>query len=220
LDTGSTILILQPGVSRSDVHVTAVEPYGVTGDVLDIRGQLSVTFRMKGMEFTPYFLICPLPTKVAGLLGTNYLDRLGAIVYFECGVLSLTCVDKMLRLCSIPVKKHAALTLFPKGKASRNPHPTKQEARRVEEQHPDSPCSEATPSQEKVLNVKAVEYVTVSPRCQQIIVGRLDSDEKQNPPPLVCVEPANIPIEGILPARGISRVMTKANEPPSCDVIA
>jgi len=39
LYTGSTISILQPGVSRSEVHVTAVEPYGVTGDVLDIRGQ-------------------------------------------------------------------------------------------------------------------------------------------------------------------------------------
>jgi len=31
LDTGTNILISQLGVSRSDVHVTAVEPYGVTG---------------------------------------------------------------------------------------------------------------------------------------------------------------------------------------------
>jgi hypothetical protein len=39
LDTGSTISILQPGMSRSDVHVTAVEPYGVIEDILDIRGR-------------------------------------------------------------------------------------------------------------------------------------------------------------------------------------
>ena len=148
------------------------------------------------------------------------MDGLGYIVDFECGEISLTGIDKTLSVCSIPAKRHAALTVFPEGKAGRNPQPTKKEVRRMGEQLPASPCSEATPSQEKVLNVKAVEYVTVSPRCQQIIVGRLDSDEKQNPPPLVCVEPANIPIEGILPARGISRVMTKANEPPSCDVIA
>ena len=90
LDTGSTISILQPGVSRSDVHVTAVEPYGVTGDVLDIRAQQSVTFRLNGREFTHSFLICPLPTKAAGLLGTDYLERLGAIVDFACGELSLT----------------------------------------------------------------------------------------------------------------------------------
>jgi len=85
----------------------------------------------------------------------------------------------------------------------------------MDEQLPASPCSEASPSHEKVWLVKAVENITVPPRCQQIIVGRLDSDEKQNPPPLVCIEPAKIPIEGIFPARGLTRVQTKANDLPS-----
>ena len=67
----------------------------MTGDVLDIRRQESVTFRLNGREFT--HSLCPLPTKAAGLLGTDYLDRLGAIVDFECGELSLTGVDKTLR---------------------------------------------------------------------------------------------------------------------------
>jgi hypothetical protein len=39
LDTGSTISMLQPSVSSSDVHVTAVEPYGVTEDVPDLEGK-------------------------------------------------------------------------------------------------------------------------------------------------------------------------------------
>jgi hypothetical protein len=51
----------------------------------------------------------------------------------------------------------------------------------MDEQIPASPYSEATASQEKVWFVKAVENVTVPPRYQQIIIGRLDSDEKQNP---------------------------------------
>jgi len=129
LVTGSTISILQPGVSRSEVHVTALEPYGVTGDFLDLRGQQSVTFRLNGREFTHSFLVCLFPTKAAGLLGTNYLERLGTIVDFECGELSLTGVDKMSRVCSISVESHAALTGFPEGKAGLNPRPTKQEAR-------------------------------------------------------------------------------------------
>jgi hypothetical protein len=33
LDTGSNVSIVQPGVSRGDVRVTNMEPYGVTGDV-------------------------------------------------------------------------------------------------------------------------------------------------------------------------------------------
>ena len=115
LDTGSTILILQSGLSRSDIHVTAVETYGMTGDIQDITGQQSVTFRLNGREFT-HSLVCLLRTKAAGLLGTNYLDRLGAIVDFECGELSLTSVDKMLRVCNIPVKRHATHTYFPRVK--------------------------------------------------------------------------------------------------------
>jgi hypothetical protein len=39
LDTGSTASILQPGVSRGNLSVTLVEPYGVTGDVLDKRAR-------------------------------------------------------------------------------------------------------------------------------------------------------------------------------------
>ena len=184
----------------------------MTGDVLDIRGQESVTFRLNGREFA-HSLVCPLPTKAAGLLGTDHLDRLGAIVDIECDELSLTGVDKILRVCNIPVKRHAALTVFPEGKAGRNPQPTKQEARRMDEQLPASPCSETTPSHEKVWFVKAVENFTVPPRCEEIIVGRLGSDKKQNHLPLVCMEPAKIPIEGIVPARRLSRVQTKANDP-------
>jgi hypothetical protein len=103
LDTGSTISMLQPGVSRSDVHVTAVELYGLTGDLLGIRGRQSVTFRLNGKVFTHSFLVCPLPTEAAGVLGEDYLDSLGAMEDFECGELSLTGVDSMLPVCSIPV---------------------------------------------------------------------------------------------------------------------
>jgi len=77
LDTGSNISIMQPGISRSNVQVTTLETYAVTGDVLDIRGKQSVTFLLKGSEFT-HSLVFSLPTKAAGLLGTDCMDRLGA----------------------------------------------------------------------------------------------------------------------------------------------
>ena len=44
-------------------------------------------------------------------------------------------------------------------------------------------------------------------------LGRLESEKEHNIPPLVCVEPAQIPIEGILPARALSRVKSGAHEP-------
>ena len=43
LDTGSNILILQPGVSQSDIRCTSIKPYGETGETLEIRGQQTVS---------------------------------------------------------------------------------------------------------------------------------------------------------------------------------
>ena len=45
LDTGSSMSILQPGVSKSDVRCTAVKPYAVAGETLDKQGQQCVSFR-------------------------------------------------------------------------------------------------------------------------------------------------------------------------------
>jgi hypothetical protein len=60
--TSSNVSILQPGVSRGDVRVASMEPYGVTEDVLEIRGQQSVSFVQNGREFEPSFLVCTLPS--------------------------------------------------------------------------------------------------------------------------------------------------------------
>jgi hypothetical protein len=76
VDTGSNISILQSSISKSDVQLTALEPYGVTGDVLEIREQHSVTLMLNGSEFTLFFLVCTLPTKAAGLLGTDFFGSI------------------------------------------------------------------------------------------------------------------------------------------------
>jgi len=75
LDTGSNVSILQPGVSKSDVRVTAVRPYGVTGKSLDIKGHQLVSFRCNGREIDHTFLMCSLPTDAAGLLDWIFLKK-------------------------------------------------------------------------------------------------------------------------------------------------
>ena len=74
LDTGFDVSILQPGVPRGDVRVTTLEPYGkVTGDILNIKGQQSVSFMLNGCEFKHTFLVCSLPTDASGLVGTDFM---------------------------------------------------------------------------------------------------------------------------------------------------
>jgi len=88
LDTGFSLSILQRGLSRDDVRVTTMKPYGVTAEILDIKRQHSVSFVLNGREFSHAFPVCSLPTDAADLLGTDVMERAGAVIDFECGKMS------------------------------------------------------------------------------------------------------------------------------------
>jgi hypothetical protein len=51
IDTGSSVSILQQGVSRNEVMTTDIRSYGVIGDVLDVKGRQSLSFVLGGQEF-------------------------------------------------------------------------------------------------------------------------------------------------------------------------
>jgi hypothetical protein len=162
LDTGSNVSILQPGVSKSDVRVTTMEPYGVTGDVLNIKGQQSVSFMLNGCEFNHTFLVCSLPTDAAGLVGTDFMASLGAKIDFECGKLLLSSNRKMPRVYSVPPTGHKALTIFSGDKAGRSPQLRQQEAGCVDGQVQASPNPDITKQDSKSWLVRTTESVTVS----------------------------------------------------------
>ena len=75
-----------------------------------------------------------------------------------------------------------------------------------DEQFSASPHRKATTAQNATWLVKAKENITIAPRCRQIVTGIVEAGKEQKLPPLVCIEPVQIPIEGILPARALSRV--------------
>jgi hypothetical protein len=54
----------------------------------------------------------------------------------------------------------------------------------------------------------------MAPRSQQVVIGKVEFEKAKKPPPLVCVEPAHIPIEGILPTRALTRVECSTGEKP------
>jgi len=80
---------------------------GVTGEILDIQGQ-RVSFVLAGRKFSHIFLVCPLPTKADGLLGTNFLEKADAEINFDKGKLSLVDKNEAPYACGIVSKKHAA----------------------------------------------------------------------------------------------------------------
>lgn len=108
--------------------------------------------------------------------------------------MSLTGIGKVPRVYSVSPTGDMALNIFCEGKAGRSPQLRKREAPRIDEQFSASP-PDITTQQSKSLLVRAIENVTVAPQCRQKVLGRLESEKEQNLPPLVCVEPAQLPLK-------------------------
>ena len=106
---------------RSDVSATSIKPYGVTGEALNIRSQQHVSFVLGGRKLDHTFLVCPLPTEADGLLGTDFLDRTGTEINFECGKLSLAGNYKAPPASNGMSADRAALTVFPEHEMGRKP---------------------------------------------------------------------------------------------------
>jgi len=72
-------------------------------------------------------LVCPLPTEAAGLIGTDFLERTGAEINFECGRMALAAIGEAPVANSELQRKHAALTVFSEVQVGRSIRPTGQE---------------------------------------------------------------------------------------------
>jgi hypothetical protein len=90
IDTGSNVLILQPGVSRARIVDTHLEPFGVSVENLDIKGMQSVSFVFAGQKFTHEFLVYSLPTEASGLLGMDFMESRNAQLSLKAGKMTLT----------------------------------------------------------------------------------------------------------------------------------
>jgi hypothetical protein len=163
LDTGFSLSILQRGVSRDDVRVTTMKPYGVTAEILDIKRQHSVSFVLNGREFSHAFPVCSLPTEEVDLLGTDVMERAGAVIDFECGTMSLTGIGKVFRVYSVPPTGHTALAIFSEGKPGRSPQSKRRGTRRTEKQFSASPCHEMSTQQNKSWLVGATKISPLYP---------------------------------------------------------
>ena len=198
LYNGSNVSILQPRVSTDDVRITSAKPYGVNGKTLT-KDQQSVSYTLNGREYSHTFLICSLPTDAAGLLGTDFLEKTGAVIDLKCGRMSLTDVGKVPRVYSVPPAGHAALTVFTEGKTGHSSAQPEGGAA-----HSRTALSRTRPEltvhQDKIWLLKITENIMIAPRCRQIVLGKLETEKGQSHPPLVWVEPIQIPIEGILSA--------------------
>jgi len=83
VDTGSSVSLIQPGVSASQLNQAVVTPFGVTGDELRVKGEQRVTFTLNGKEFVHVFCVCTIATEVDAILGMDFLRTAEACLDFD-----------------------------------------------------------------------------------------------------------------------------------------
>jgi hypothetical protein len=115
------VSILQPGVSQGKIEATDLLPHGVTGEKLDVEGQQTLPLVIAGSRYYHTFLVSPLPTEAAGLLGTDFLARNGVIVDLDGDKLVLPEMAKTSQRSGEKRPIYGALTIFLKSKEGRSP---------------------------------------------------------------------------------------------------
>ena len=148
--------------------------------------------------------MCLLPAEAAALLGTDFLEGRSAHIHFEDGKMSFDDTVKDNRAQGDTFGELRVLRVFTPGKEGHSPQPMWQMEKTKDEWVLESRKIEEPTSHSRTWLVKALKNVVLAPWCKQVAVARLETEKAQNLPPLVYVEPAQIPIEGTFPARTLS----------------
>jgi hypothetical protein len=210
IDTGSSVSILQPAVSRRGIWVTAIKPYGVTGENLNIQGQQCVSFVLGGKTFRHTFLVCPLLTKADGLLSSD-LRKVGAVINFDSRELLLGGSNKAPHERVTRSSEHAVLTVFPEEKLEADkPLQTRREERNPSGHKLDNPLLDKSARSSKSRLIKAAEEVVTAPKCRRVVTPKYNGKKKI--PSLVGTEPTGVPIQGVFTAPAILRTGTVARD--------
>jgi len=82
VDTGAMVLLIQPGISRAQMHPCDVEARGITGTQLYVKGEQKIEFVIRNqdeyMTFVHTFIVSPLKRCSSGILGMYFLQQVGA----------------------------------------------------------------------------------------------------------------------------------------------
>jgi hypothetical protein len=79
--TRATVSLIKPTISEAQVRKSKVQARGVSGtnsEVLDVQEiQFTIRFPSGSMTFIHPFIVCPLEICSDGILGLNFLQRVG-----------------------------------------------------------------------------------------------------------------------------------------------
>jgi len=143
----------------------------VTGEILDVKGRQTYSLGLVGRNYNRKFLVFPVPTEAAGLLGTDFLEGRSAHTNFEDGKMLFKNTVKDNRAQGDTFGERRFLTVLTPGKEGHSPQPKRQTEKTKDERFLESTKLEKPTSQIRTWLVKALENVVLAPRCKQVTVA-------------------------------------------------
>ena len=194
----------------------------MTGNELEVTRVQEVEFSSNKRNYRHQFCVCSLPTDADGIIGMDFLGIINAKLDLEKQELRLLKyahidhgpLNQALRQAGGKANR-LALTIFAALNGHKNGRERKQEVRncgdRPREESRQHPHSVSLQEAESWV-VKTTETIKIAPRVKQIVVARVELPKRRASPDLVCVEPAQLPFEGLLAARGLAQVVAEPNK--------
>jgi hypothetical protein len=78
VDTGSSLSLIQAGISPVTLTRAEVTPYVVTGDQLNFKGEQDLRYKINGQMYSHSFCVCALTTDADAIVGTDFLRKVEA----------------------------------------------------------------------------------------------------------------------------------------------
>jgi hypothetical protein len=80
--TGAMVSLIKPNISEAQLRTCDVQARGVSGTQLDVSGEQEIEFSMRSgderVTFVHTFVVSPLEIRSSGILGMDFLQRVGA----------------------------------------------------------------------------------------------------------------------------------------------
>jgi hypothetical protein len=93
VDTGATVSLIKLTVSKAQLRKSQVQARGVSGMKLEILGVQNVKFIVRSQlgskTFIHSFVVCPLEVCRAGILGLDFLQKVGAGISLTDNLLTI-----------------------------------------------------------------------------------------------------------------------------------
>jgi len=82
VDTGAMVSLIKPSISEAQLGACQVQARGVSGTQLDVSGEQEIEFSIRSgnerVTFVHTFIVSPLEIRSSGILGMDFLQRVGA----------------------------------------------------------------------------------------------------------------------------------------------